>query len=121
MKVSLDHVLLAAPAGCEAEARRFFGGPLGLAEVEKPEALRFRGGLWFSLGTQQLQIEVEEPFTPARKARPAFSVDRDNLDRLAPALSREGAKVEWDEDLEGTPRFHTEDPWGNRIEVMAAR
>lgn len=40
----IDHLQLAAPKGCEAAARRFFGQLLGLPEVEKPEPLRSRGG-----------------------------------------------------------------------------
>jgi hypothetical protein len=36
----IDHLQLAAPKGCEAEARRFFGRLLGLAEIEKPEPFR---------------------------------------------------------------------------------
>jgi hypothetical protein len=43
--VGLDHVQLAAPPGCEAEARRFFGELLALHEIEKPERLRARGGV----------------------------------------------------------------------------
>src|SRR4051812_35183287 len=31
--VGLDHVQVAAPPGCEGDARRFYGGLLGLAEV----------------------------------------------------------------------------------------
>jgi catechol 2,3-dioxygenase-like lactoylglutathione lyase family enzyme len=39
-----DHVQIAAPVGCEDAARRFYGGLLGLRELEKPEILRARGG-----------------------------------------------------------------------------
>jgi hypothetical protein len=35
--IGLDHVQVAAPQGCEAEARCFYGELLGLVEVEKPE------------------------------------------------------------------------------------
>src|SRR5262249_42962426 len=73
--VGLDHVQLAAPPGCEDEARRFFGRLLGLSELEKPKALRARGGVWFALGEQQLHVGVEEPRAPARKAHLAFAVD----------------------------------------------
>jgi catechol 2,3-dioxygenase-like lactoylglutathione lyase family enzyme len=52
--LGLDHVQLAAPRGCEDEARRFFGENLGLMELDKPEALRARGGVWFAVGRQQL-------------------------------------------------------------------
>jgi catechol 2,3-dioxygenase-like lactoylglutathione lyase family enzyme len=65
---TLDHVQVAAPPGCEAEARAFYGELLGLEEVEKPDSLRGRGGVWF----QQLHVGVEEDFRPARKAHPAL-------------------------------------------------
>jgi catechol 2,3-dioxygenase-like lactoylglutathione lyase family enzyme len=115
---SLDHVQLAAPRGCEHAARRYFGELLGLNEVEKPASLRARGGVWFELGSQQLHIGVEEPFSPALKAHPALRVDQ--LDELAQRLSRAGEKVQWDDELPGERRFYSEDPWGNRIELMAA-
>jgi len=118
--VGLDHFLIAAPAGCETQARRFFGGVLGLAEVEKPEPLRRRGGVWFSLGAQQLHVGVEEPFSPARKSHPALSVAAGGIDALAERLAEAGAKVRWDDEVPGQKRFFSEDPWGNRIEFVAA-
>src|SRR5207249_4276322 len=104
----LDHVQLAAPPGCEEAARSFFGGVLGLVEVEKPAALRSRGGLWFALGRQQLHVGVEKPHRPARRAHPAL-VARD-LDLLAARLAAAGAPVEWDEALPDRRRFYTADP-----------
>ena len=70
--VKLDHVQLAAPPGCEPEARRFFGELLGLAEVPKPAALAGRGGVWF----ERLHVGVDDSFAPARKAHPALRVDQ---------------------------------------------
>jgi catechol 2,3-dioxygenase-like lactoylglutathione lyase family enzyme len=117
--VGLDHVQVAAPAGCEAAARRFYGELLGLGELEKPEPLRRRGGVWFSLGAQQLHIGVQEPFSPAQKAHPALSVTPDRLDPLAERLAGAGAEVLWDDELSGRRRFFSADPWGNRIELIA--
>jgi catechol 2,3-dioxygenase-like lactoylglutathione lyase family enzyme len=116
--VGLDHVQLAAPPGCEAEARRFFGELLGLTELAKPQALDGRGGVWFALGGQQLHVGVEDGHRPAHKAHPALAV-RD-LDALATRLEAAGVPVEWDGSLPGVPRFYTADPWGNRIELVAA-
>lgn len=117
---SLDHVQVAAPPGCEAAARRFYGVLLGLVELEKPEPLRSRGGVWFELGAQQLHVGVEEPFSPALKAHPALRVAPEDLDRLAEHLSAAGVKVEWDDALPGERRLYSEDPWGNRIELLAS-
>ena len=116
----IDHVQLAAPGGCEIQAREFFGRLLGLPEIKKPEPLQDRGGVWFRVGAQELHIGVQEPFAPALKAHPALSVAADRLDSLAERLATGGAKVTWDESLPDVRRFFTEDPWGNRIELLAA-
>jgi catechol 2,3-dioxygenase-like lactoylglutathione lyase family enzyme len=110
----IDHVQVAAPRDCEAEARSFYGGLLGLEELPKPEALRANGGCWFRAGAQELHVGVEETFAPARKAHPGFVVD--GLDDLAGRLAAAGVKVAWDESIPGTRRFHAADPFGNRLE-----
>jgi hypothetical protein len=66
----IDHVQLAAPYGCESEARRFYGDVLGLVEIDKPAALKARGGVWFRLGQQQLHIGVEAQFAPGSQGTP---------------------------------------------------
>jgi orotate phosphoribosyltransferase len=119
--VGLDHIQLAAPAGCEDEARRFFGGLLGLSEIKKPLLLRGRGGVWFTVGTQQLHVGVQNSFTPARKAHPGLRVAPGRLDQMAERLSAAAAPVSWDKALPGCRRFYTEDPWGNRIELLSVR
>ena len=111
----LDHVQLAAPPGCEEQARAFFGGVLGLEELEKPPALAARGGVWFALPDgRQLHIGVEGEVAPATKAHPAFVVDA--YDEL-----REHLGDARDDDLiPGVRRFYAADPWGNRLEFIAA-
>lgn len=118
--VGLDHVQVAAPRGCEDEARRFYGGLLGLEEIDKPEELRARGGVWFCCGGQRLHIGVEDGFAPAKKAHPALrAADGGALDALAERLRQAGERVSWDEALPGIRRFYTQDPWGNRIELLS--
>ena len=112
----LDHVQLAAPAGCEDAARRFFGELLGLAEVEKPEPLRSRGGVWFRVGGQQLHIGVEDGFSPARKGHPAFAVR--GYEELRERLRAAGVEITDDGSIPGLRRFYVADPWGNRIELV---
>lgn len=112
----IDHVQVAAPPGCEEDARRFYGEVLGLREIDKPEELRSRGGVWFQIGSQQLHVGVEDGFAPARKAHPALAAG--DLDAVAARLEAAGARVAWDDAIPGTRRFYTDDPWGNRLEVL---
>jgi catechol 2,3-dioxygenase-like lactoylglutathione lyase family enzyme len=114
----IDHVQVAAPAGCEAEARAFYGDLLGLEELPKPESLAGRGGCWFAAGAQELHVGVEEPFTPARKAHPSFVAS--DLDGLASKLTGAGIEVAYDDLIPGTRRFQTADPFGNRLEFRQA-
>jgi catechol 2,3-dioxygenase-like lactoylglutathione lyase family enzyme len=115
--VGLDHVQLAGPAGCEPQARAFYGELLGLPELEKPAPLRARGGVWFGAGAQQLHVGVEEPFAPARKAHPALLVASGGLDELAARLAAGGADIAWDDEIAGVRRFYVADPFGNRLEL----
>jgi catechol 2,3-dioxygenase-like lactoylglutathione lyase family enzyme len=121
MRIQLDHVQIAAPAGCEADARRFFGDLIGLQELEKPEQLQKRGGVWFAVGDRQLHIGVEENFAAARKAHPAFALPPPDLDLLAARLADSGMNIAWDSNLPGQRRFYCQDPWGNRIEFLPGR
>jgi catechol 2,3-dioxygenase-like lactoylglutathione lyase family enzyme len=116
----IDHVQLAAPSGCEAEARSFFGGLLGLTELPKPPSLAVRGGLWFRCGGQQIHIGVEGDFRPAKKAHPAFRLrDHAALEALRARLSAAGITTREDVEIEGAARFFAEDPWGNRLEFVS--
>jgi catechol 2,3-dioxygenase-like lactoylglutathione lyase family enzyme len=117
MLSGIDHVQLAAPVGCEEDARAFFTGLFELEELEKPATLRARGGVWFRVGAVQLHVGVEPDFAPARKAHPAFTVSHyeELLDRLRAA----GEEVREDESIPGTRRCYVADPWGNRIELVA--
>ena len=117
--VGIDHVQVAVPAGGEDVARGFYGDLLGMREIPKPAALAGRGGCWFTAGAAVLHLGVEEPFAPARKAHPAFLVG--DLDALQRALEAAGSEcVRSDGELPGVRRFHTSDPFGNRIEFQQA-
>src|SRR6187402_3284015 len=119
--VGVDHVQLAAPPECEAEARAFYCGLLGLEEVMKPPALAARGGCWFQCGAQQIHIGIEAEFRAAKKAHPALRLaDRAGFDTLLARLSARGVAIKRDdEEIPGvTARFFIADPWGNRLELL---
>ena len=113
---AIDHVQLAAPAGCEAEARRFYSEILGMQELVKPPLLAKRGGVWFASGQVHIHIGIEEPFHPARKAHPALRC-RD-YDELLRRLRSAGVEVKEVDDIPEVRRAHVHDPFGNRIELI---
>jgi catechol-2,3-dioxygenase len=117
--IRLDHVQIAAPPGCEAAAREFFGSLLGLAEIEKPAELAVRGGVWFALANGQLHVGVTDQFRPATKAHPALALASEReLEALARRLADRGFEVVWDRSIATARRLFTTDPWGNRIELL---
>lgn len=113
--VGLDHVQVAIPVGGEDQARGFYAGLLGMTEVPKPANLS-PSGCWFIGGAVALHIGVDPDFRPAKKAHPAFLVD--DLAGLRTRLETAGCVIRDDKPVEGYARFFSQDPFGNRIELM---
>ncbi len=117
--VRLDHVQLAMPRGREAEAEAFYAGLLGLMRRPKPQPMAARGGCWFESesGTVAVHHGVEVDFRPARKAHPALVV-RD-LAALEASLGAAGVEVRPNPDAGPGNGAYVDDPFGNRIELIA--
>jgi catechol 2,3-dioxygenase-like lactoylglutathione lyase family enzyme len=114
--ISIDHIQLAMPAGQEAAAEEFYAGVLGFTPREKPEHLRGRGGCWFRSEDVDLHLGVDNKFTPATKAHPAFLTD--DLAAAEASLRDAGVEVVLDTQLDGFNRFYCSDPFGNRLEFL---
>jgi catechol 2,3-dioxygenase-like lactoylglutathione lyase family enzyme len=115
----LHHVQLAIPPGSEDACRAFWGGTLGMSELDKPPELAARGGCWFAGGGLEVHLGVEAGFSPARKAHPGILVD--GLAGLASRLEAAGTTVTWDDEMPGYDRFYAADPFGNRLEFLQRR
>lgn len=113
--IGLDHVQLAIPEGGEEQTRAFFVGILEMREVPKPANLS-PSGCWFESGTLSLHIGVDPDFRPALKAHPALLVS--DLAALEARLCKAGYPITEDKPVSGYIRIFTEDPFGNRIELM---
>lgn len=114
--VALAHVQISAPTSCEVYARKFYGGLLGLPEIDKPKALSPKGGCWFQIGAQQIHIRSVNGFLPSLKVYPAFSVS--DIAGLFEHLRENRITVEWDTTVPTIKRFFAKDPWGNRLEFV---
>ena len=89
-----------------------------MEELPKPEELRARGGCWFSAGTQELHVGVEDPFAPQRKAHPGFVVS--DLDAIRARFTAAAVAYEDDTKIAGVDRLFVADPFGNRLELRRA-
>jgi len=117
----LHHVQVSCPPGGEEQGRHFYVEGLGFSEVEKPTELATRGGAWFRhAGGAEIHLGIEHP-APGRKAHPAIEVGTaTELEQLGAHLESIGYEVDWSQryNAEWFERFHTHDPFGNRVEVV---
>ena len=111
----LNHVQICIPFGEEERAREFYAHVLGLEEIEKPDALKPRGGLWFQAADIQLHISPEESQGKSKR-HPAFEVE--DLERIKEYLKSCGVRVRDEIPVPGMNRMSFFDPFDNRIELM---
>lgn len=117
----IHHVQLSCPPDGEDRGRRFYVDGLGFSEIAKPAELAARGGAWFRHpGGAEIHLGIEEPAT-GRKAHPALEVgSATELERLGAHLEAIGFDVDWSQrhNAGSFERFHTHDPFGNRVEIV---
>jgi catechol 2,3-dioxygenase-like lactoylglutathione lyase family enzyme len=116
--VGLDHVQFSLPPGGEELADAFYVGLLGFMAEEKPPILAARGGRWYRSGAVRFHLGVDPQHRPSSRSHPAFFVA--DLDSLTQRLASEGLDVEWDEHIDDVRRCYIHDPFGNRLELVAA-
>lgn len=116
---SIHHVNICIPTGQEDSARTFYCGILGMTEIEKPEALRGRGGLWLKAGESDLHISTEETPNASRQetgAHIAYQVD--DILKWRAKMNSEEIQLEDCPAIPGWHRMQFRDPFGNRIELL---
>jgi catechol 2,3-dioxygenase-like lactoylglutathione lyase family enzyme len=116
--VRIHHVQIMIPAGREDEARGYYQGLLGFRPLERP-ATQPRPGLWFRAGTAELHLGLQAGGPAAEsRAHVAFTVPGAEFDRLREAILGADFEVREAAPGAGGRRFHTRDPFGNRLEFM---
>lgn len=113
----LHHAQITIPKGAEDEARRFYCNVLGLREVEKPDSLKGRGGLWVEIGEQQIHLGTEDGVDRTKsKAHLAYEVD--NISQWQAKIGEQGIEIGDSVPIPGFERFEIRDPFGNRLEFI---
>ena len=86
-----------------------------MKEIEKPDALKPNGGLWYVMGNIQLHIGVEQ-MAGKSKRHPAFEVK--GIAEIKNYLRNEGVRIKEDTHIPNVERFSFYDPFDNRIEFL---
>ena len=117
MITGLDHTQITIPAGHEEQAREFYCQFLGLSEIEKPDSLKPKGGLWIRVQNAQVHISIEDGVDRINtKAHIAYRVS--GIDKWKEKLSSRNIKVTDGTPIPGANRFEFRDPFGNRVEFI---
>ncbi len=117
--VGVHHVQITIPQGAEEQGRHFYCRLLSLAEIEKPDALKARGGFWLQVGDRQVHVGTEKDVERQKtKAHIAYQVT--DLAAWRKHLEAEGYKILDGVPIPGYERFELRDPFGNRIELIEA-
>ena len=111
----LNHLQICVSVGAESQARQFYADVLGLTEIEKPDALKPNGGLWFQIADIQLHIGVEDAPNKSKR-HPAFEIE--NLAAARRHLETNGVAIQEETPIPRVNRFSFFDPFGNRIEFL---
>jgi catechol 2,3-dioxygenase-like lactoylglutathione lyase family enzyme len=114
----VHHVQITVAPDEVGAARQFYCGVLGLAEVEKPDALKGRGGFWLEAGGVQVHVGIEAGVErAATKAHVAYAVD--DVAAWRARLAAAGVTILDSVPIPGFERFEFRDPFGNRVEMIA--
>jgi catechol 2,3-dioxygenase-like lactoylglutathione lyase family enzyme len=114
----VHHIALTIPPGAEPQVRAFYGGVLGMTEVDFPSHGDGPGGCQFRSGDLEFDFDVDlsAPSPCPRNAHPGTVVA--DIDALAARLAEQGVAVQWDDRFLGYRRFYARDPLGNRLEFL---
>jgi catechol 2,3-dioxygenase-like lactoylglutathione lyase family enzyme len=115
--LSVHHAQITIPGGMEDQARDFYCGLLGLKEIDKPDSLKGRGGLWLQIGAFQVHVSIQDAVERyGLKSHLAYLVD--DLEAWRTFLIEAGFHPEQNTPIPGYHRFEFRDPFGNRIEFI---
>ena len=114
----LHHASVPVPPDAAAEARRFYGGALGLEEIPVPSPIRNVALVWFRAGDggDEVHCFPEERLGPNSPAQ-HLCLQVDDLAAYRDRLAEHGVAIEEAQAIRNRPRCFVRDPFGNLIEL----
>lgn len=117
MIIGLHHAQITVPKGAEEEGKKFYCNVLGLAEIEKPDSLKGRGGFWLQVGDKEVHVGTEEGFDRlTTKAHLAYQVE--DVSYWKGKLEGNGIEILDSVPIPNFERFEFRDPFVNRVEII---
>lgn len=117
----IQHVSVPMPPGGEVEARRFYGGALGLDELTPPTALADLALVWFDAGDgHEVHCFTDERLGASAPAQ-HLCLEVDGIDAFRARLAERAVAIEETTPVRNRPRFFVRDPFGNLIEITEVR
>lgn len=114
----LQHTTIPMPPGGNDEARRFYGGVLGLPEKPVPSSLDSSHIVWFSVSDDgdELHVLAQEGVDPSISGQHLCLVV-DDLEGIRTALQQDDVEIGEEPHIHNRPRFSFRDPFGNKVEI----
>ena len=114
--IGLQHVQLSVEPSDFDRSFDFYTRLVGMPQIHDPFAAPGKG-FWVGAGEQSIHIRVETGIARDKtRAHPAVIVN--DLAACQWGLEAEGFPIFPQPKLAGFDRFHTNDPSGNRLEIM---
>jgi catechol 2,3-dioxygenase-like lactoylglutathione lyase family enzyme len=113
-----NHITIAVPAGEHAKVRAFYGGVLGLKEVEPPDSLsKLYDIIWYEWLDILLHLDFTPPWTrPAQNRH--VGVEIKHIHRVRAYLEQQGVEILDGVAVPHRERFYLLDPFGNYFEFI---
>jgi len=106
------------------EAKAFWGGALGLEEIERPDAIKHFRSAWYQLGVSELHVVENKNFVPLDEQplpHLALAVSEGQYDAMIEQIRKAGFEFSFGpgKGPDGTITAVTADPTGNSVEITA--
>jgi catechol 2,3-dioxygenase-like lactoylglutathione lyase family enzyme len=114
----INHITIAVPAGEHDRVREFYGGLLGLEEIETPPAVKAKYDvIWYRLLDILLHMDFTPPWSMSAENR-HVAIEIRELAEFRRYLEDKGATIREAVPMEGIDRFYLLDPFGTYFELL---
>jgi catechol 2,3-dioxygenase-like lactoylglutathione lyase family enzyme len=117
--VRIQHASVPMPAGGNDKGRHFYGETLGLTEITPPDVLGNERFVWFQVGDSGDEIHLYTDDRGPNSPGQHICIQVDDPDTVRSKLEENGYGTADTDPIPNRPRFFTQDPFENRVEISA--